>query len=144
ETCPESDEIKPLNFALNGVGVSRRDTTSMTKVETLVNDKDLTAYWSDGRIDATPTRCTGLSLSCGEPVTDPESSNTVRTTVAWHNLNARPLVIPDFCTIALKVSGMESSFLVSMDSRIATLENETSIIIKKAPFTIKLLQLHDD
>jgi NAD+ kinase len=31
-----------------------------------------------------------------------------------------------------------------MDSRIATLENETEIIIKKAPFTIKLLQLHDD
>ena len=54
------------------------------------------------------------------------------------------MVIPDSSTISLKVSGRENTFLVSMDSRIATLENETEIIIKKAPFTIKLLQLHDD
>ncbi|SRX53762.1 NAD kinase [Aequorivita sp. CIP111184] len=144
ETYPESDEIQPLNFALNEVAVNRRNTTSMIKVETLVNDKYLTSYWSDGLIVATPTGSTGYSLSCGGPVIDPEANNIVLTPIAPHNLNARPLVIPDSCTITLKVSGRESSFLVSMDSRIATLENETSIIIKKAPFTIKLIQLHDD
>jgi NAD+ kinase len=31
-----------------------------------------------------------------------------------------------------------------MDSRIATLKNETTLIIKKAPFTIKLVLLEGD
>ncbi len=144
ETFPKSDEIQPLNFALNEVAVNRRNTTSMIKVETYVNDRYLTSYWSDGLIVATPTGSTGYSLSCGGPVVDPEAKNIILTPIAPHNLNARPLVIPDSSTISLKVSGREQTFLVSMDSRIATLENETQIIIKKAPFTIKLLQLHDD
>ncbi|MBK5212080.1 MAG: NAD kinase [Flavobacteriaceae bacterium] len=144
ETFPKSEEIQPLNFALNEVAVNRRNTTSMIKVETYVNDKYLTSYWSDGLIVATPTGSTGYSLSCGGPVIDPSANNIVLTPIAPHNLNARPLVIPDSSIITLKVSGRENSFLVSMDSRIATLENETSIIIKKASFTIKLLQLNDD
>ena len=144
ETFPKSSEIQPLNFALNEVAVNRRNTTSMIKVETLVNDKYLTSYWSDGLIVATPTGSTGYSLSCGGPVIAPDANNIVLTPIAPHNLNARPLVIPDSSTISLKVSGRENTFLVSMDSRIATLANETEIIIKKAPFTIKLLQLHDD
>ncbi len=144
ETFPKSEEIQPLNFALNEVAVNRRNTTSMIKVETLVNDKYLTSYWSDGLIVATPTGSTGYSLSCGGPVIDPEAKNIVLTPIAPHNLNARPLVLPDSSVVSLKVSGRENSFLLSMDSRIATLENETLIIIKKAPYTIKLLQLHDD
>lgn len=144
ETFPKSDEIQSLNFALNEVAVNRRNTTSMIKVETLVNDKYLTSYWSDGLIVATPTGSTGYSLSCGGPVIDPNANAFVITPIAPHNLNARPLVIPDSSVITLKVSGRENSFLASMDSRIATLEDETSIIIKKAPFTIKLLQLNDD
>ncbi|SRX75545.1 NAD kinase [Aequorivita antarctica] len=144
ETFPKSDEIHPLNFALNEVAVNRRNTTSMIKVETLVNDKYLTSYWSDGLIVATPTGSTGYSLSCGGPVIDPEANNIVLTPIAPHNLNARPLVLPDSSVVSLKVSGRENTFLLSMDSRIATLENETHIIIKKAPFTIKLIQLHDD
>lgn len=144
ETVPKSGEIQFLNFALNEVAVNRHNTTSMIKVETLVNDKYLTSYWSDGLIVATPTGSTGYSLSCGGPVIDPNTNAFVITPIAPHNLNARPLVIPDSSIITLKVSGRENSFLVSMDSRIATLAVETIIIIKKADFTIKLVQLNDD
>lgn len=144
ETKPESEEVPTLNFALNEVAVNRRNTTSMIKVETLVNDKYLTSYWSDGLIVATPTGSTGYSLSCGGPVIDPDSKNMILTPIAPHNLNARPLVIADSNTVTLKVYGREETFLMSMDSRIATLKNETKIIIKKADFTIKLVQLNDD
>src|SRR5690554_4093578 len=92
---PESGEIMPLNFALNEIAVSRRNTTSMIKVETMVNDNYLTSYWSDGLIVATPTGSTGYSLSCGGPVIDPQATNIVLTPIAPHNLNARPLVLPD-------------------------------------------------
>ncbi len=143
-TFPENQDMGGLNFALNEVAVNRRNTTSMIKVETSVNDNYLTSYWSDGLIVATPTGSTGYSLSCGGPIIEPSAKSLVITPIAPHNLNARPLVIPDSSTVSLKVSGRENSFLVSLDSRIATLENETTITITKAPFTIKLVQLHDD
>ena len=144
EAKPNNDAIKGLNFALNEVAVNRKNTTSMIKVETKVNDKYLTSYWSDGLIVATPTGSTGYSLSCGGPVIDPSTNSIVITPIAPHNLNARPLVIPDNVTISLKVSGRETSFLVSLDSRIATLENDTTLYIKKANFSIQLVQLKDD
>jgi len=144
ETSPNKNAVKTLNFALNEVAVNRKNTTSMIKVETMVNDKYLTSYWSDGLIVATPTGSTGYSLSCGGPVIDPSTNSIVITPIAPHNLNARPLVIPDNSAISLKVSGRESSFLVSLDSRIITLDNGTTLHIKKANFTIKMVQLEDD
>ena len=144
ETKPSNRSLETLNFALNEIAVNRKNTTSMIKVETHVNNEYLTSYWSDGLIVSTPTGSTGYSLSCGGPVIDPSTHSFVITPIAPHNLNARPFVIPDDCTITLKVSGREESYLVSLDSRIATLSNETEITIKKAPFAIQLVQLSDD
>ena len=143
-TNPKNENISPLNFALNEIAVNRKNTTSMIKVETLVNNMYLNSYWSDGLIVSTPTGSTGYSLSCGGPVIDPSTNSMVITPIAPHNLNARPLVVPDNCTITLKVAGRGKSHLVSLDSRIATLKNNTIITINKAPFHIKLVQLSED
>jgi NAD+ kinase len=144
KTEPYHEGIVPLNFALNEVAVNRKNTTSMIKVETLVDGKHLTSYWSDGLIVATPTGSTGYSLSCGGPVIDPSNNCIVLTPIAPHNLSARPIVIPDSSKITLKVSGREKEYLASLDSRILTLENETSITIEKAPFKIQLVQLGEE
>jgi len=144
ETTPENKNLTDLNFALNEITVSRKNTTSMITVETHLNDEYLTSYWADGLIVSTPTGSTGYSLSCGGPVIIPESNNFILTPIAPHNLNARPLVIPDTTEIKLKVSGREDNYLVSLDSRIATLENNTTVTIKKADFTIKMIELQDE
>jgi NAD+ kinase len=143
-TNPEHESLVKMDFALNEIAVSRKNTTSMITVETQLNDEYLTSYWADGLIIATPTGSTGYSLSCGGPVIMPDASNFVLTPIAPHNLSARPLVIPDSTEIKLKVSGRESNFLVSLDSRIATLDNATQISIKKAPFTIKMIEPEDE
>ena len=140
ETSPTNREITPLNFALNEVAVNRKNTTSMIKVETTINSEYLTSYWSDGLIISTPTGSTGYSLSCGGPVIEPSNESIILTPIAPHNLNVRPLVVPDNSVVTLKVSGREDTHLLSLDSRILTLENETVITIKKAPFTIKFVQ----
>lgn len=134
------EEFGELNFALNEITVSRKDTTSMITVETYLNDEYLTSYWADGLIISTPTGSTGYSLSCGGPVIVPTAKSLVLTPIAPHNLNARPLVISDDTIIRLKVSGREENHLVSLDSRIASLENDQEITIKKAPFTIKMIE----
>jgi len=140
-TQPEKQNLLTLNFALNEIAVNRKNTTSMIKVETQVNGEYLNSYWSDGLILSTPTGSTGYSLSCGGPVIHPESHSIVITPIAPHNLNARPLVLPDSSIITLKVSGRENQFLLSLDSRIATLDNETEITIQKTSFSIKMVQM---
>ncbi|MGA8855236.1 MAG: NAD kinase [Christiangramia sp.] len=131
-------------IALNEIAVSRKNTTSMITVDTWLDDQYLTSYWADGLIVSTPTGSTGYSLSCGGPVITPDADSLVITPIAPHNLNARPLVIKDKTVIKLKVSGRENEHLVSMDSRIATLENDTEIIIKKAPYCINFVELQED
>ena len=137
ESIPEFGD---LNFALNEVTVSRKDTTSMITVETYLNNEYLTSYWADGLIISTPTGSTGYSLSCGGPVIVPTAKSLVLTPIAPHNLNARPLVISDDTVIRLKVSGREENHLVSLDSRIASLENGREIQVKKAKFTVKMIE----
>ena len=133
-------EFETLNFALNEITVSRKDTTSMITVETHLNGEYLTSYWADGLIVATPTGSTGYSLSCGGPVIAPMAKSLILTPIAPHNLNARPLVISDETVIKLKVSGREDNHLVSLDSRIDTVVNGKEIFIRKAPFTIKMIE----
>lgn len=129
-----------LNFALNEVTVSRKDTTSMITVETYLNGEYLTSYWADGLIVATPTGSTGYSLSCGGPVITPTARSLVITPIAPHNLNARPLVISDDTEIRLRVSGREPQHLLSLDSRITSVENGTEICIRRAGFTVKMVE----
>jgi NAD+ kinase len=144
EVSPSLNDLNTFNFALNEISVIRKNTTSMIKVETYLNNEYLTSYWSDGLIVSTPTGSTGYSLSCGGPILEPASNSIILTPIAPHNLNARPIVIPDSTEIKLKVTGRENSYLVSLDSRIADIDNESVITIKKSPFTIKMIQLNED
>ena len=127
-------------FALNEFTIQRSDTSSMITVHTYLNGQHLNSYWADGLIISTPTGSTGYSLSCGGPVIVPTAKSLVLTPIAPHNLNARPLVISDDTVIRLKVSGREENHLVSLDSRIASIENGREIQIKKAGFTVKMIE----
>lgn len=132
-----------FNYALNEITISRKDTTSMISIDTWVDGEHIGAYWADGLIVSTPTGSTGYSLSCGGPIITPQTQAIVLSPIAPHNLNARPLVVPDQTKIKLKVFGREDNFLISTDSRIYTLSQEHEIYIKKADFKIKLA-LHKD
>lgn len=131
-------------FALNDVAISRKETTSMITIETWLNDEFLNSYWSDGIIISTPTGSTGYSLSCGGPIVTPQTQSFIITPIAPHNLNARPLVIPDHLEMKLKISGREDQYLIALDSRLASLDKNTVVRIKKADFKIKLVWLFND
>ena len=83
-------------------------------------------------------------MSCGGPILTPEANCLVITPVAPHNLNARPLVIPDNTEIRLKVSGREENYLVSLDSRMTSVKNEAVLTIKKTPFKINMVEIPEE
>lgn len=129
-----------LNFALNEVTISRKDTTSMITITTYINDQYLNSYWADGLIISTPTGSTGYSLSCGGPIVMPGSQNFIITPIAPHNLNVRPLVISDEYEIKVKVEGRASQFLVALDSRIQTIDAGIELTVKKEGFKINMVE----
>jgi NAD+ kinase len=141
---PTNEAVEEINFAMNEISVSRKDTTSMITIETYLNNEFLNSYWADGLIIATPTGSTGYSMSCGGPILTPDVKGFVITPIAPHNLNARPLVVPDETEIRLKVSGREEHYLVSLDSRITSVKNETILVIKKTPFQINMVEIPEE
>ena len=140
ELSTDKKLFKDKNFALNEVAVSKKDTSSMIRIDAFVDDEFLNTYWADGLVVSTPTGSTGDSLSCGGPIIMPGTNNIIITPNAPHNLNVRPIVIDDNSIIKLKVEDRDQLALVSLDSRSRAFDAETELIIKKANFKTKLVQ----
>lgn len=136
----EDGIFEDLNFGLNEVTVLKQDTSSMITVHAYIDDEFLNTYWADGLIIATPTGSTGYSLSCGGPVVMPHSNNLILTPVSPHNLNVRPLVVSDSCTISLEVESRSNYFMASLDSRSIIIKSGFKLQIRKEDFQAKLIK----
>jgi len=132
------------NFALNEVTVHKKDTASMITVNATLGDEYLNSYWADGFIVATPTGSTEYSLSCGGPIITPGCHVHILTPIAAHNLNVRPMVVPDNLEIKLTVEGREKSYLVSLDSKTKNIAAGEEIIIRKADFMLNVIKFKDN
>ena len=129
-------------YALNEITVSRKNTASLISIETSIDKIKLSKYWADGLIIATPTGSTGYNLSSGGPIMLPETPSMLITPIAAHNLNVRPLVIPNESIIELEVDGQGngSEHFLSLDSKLVSIPYKTKIVISKAPFNVKTVQ----
>ncbi len=126
-------------FALNEVTLLNKQRNSMITIHAYVNDLFMSTYWADGLIVATPTGSTAYSLSCGGPIVMPASNNLLLTPIAPHNLNVRPFVISNTSKVSLRAEGRDPNFLLTLDSRSFSVDNETIIELTRAPFEINLV-----
>ena len=140
-TKEPTEALEEFGYALNEVSINRKNTTSMLSIDAKLDNKFLTTYWSDGLIIATPTGSTGYSLSSGGPIVTPSSKCFVVNPIATHNINMRPLIVPDDTSFEISVQGRGKTHLLSLDSRILTLENGNDIYVKKAQFKAVTVQL---
>ncbi|WP_285009173.1 NAD kinase [Pedobacter faecalis] len=132
------------NFALNDVTIHRRDNSAMMIIHAYMNNEFVNSYWADGLIVATPTGSTAYSLSCGGPIIYPNSQNFVITPIAPHNLNVRPLIIPDDVSLTFEIEARSAKFLVSCDSRTVTVDKSAKIVLSRAKFNINLIRLNTE
>ncbi|TAN15140.1 MAG: NAD kinase [Chitinophagaceae bacterium] len=132
-----------LPYGLNEFTIHKKDTSAMIKIHTYLNGEFLNTYWADGLIVSTPTGSTGYSLSCGGPVVFPDSGSFVITPVAPHNLNVRPIVVPDHNIISFEIEGRGEQFLCTLDSRMETVSRDIQLAIRKENFRLGLLRLHE-
>ena len=133
-----------IPYALNEFSLHKKDSSPMIKIHTYLNGEFLNTYWADGLIVATPTGSTGYSLSCNGPVVFPDSASFVITPVAPHNLNIRPIIVPDNTIVSFEVEGRTDGFLITLDSRRELVTKEIQLAVKKETFGINLIRLNEN
>jgi NAD+ kinase len=132
------------NFALNELTVQKKDTASMITVHAYLDNKYLNSYWADGLIVSTPTGSTAYSLSCGGPIITPGCQVHILTPIAPHNLNVRPVVVPDHMPIKLKIEGRDRKCLISLDGVSKNIRQDEEIIVTKAEFMINVVKFESN
>lgn len=137
----ENNLFGDINYALNEITLQKKDTSSMVTIQVYLGDDFLNSYWADGLIISTPTGSTAYSLSCNGPIILPGSGNIIINPIAPHNLNVRPIVIPDNIELTLKIAGRTENFLVALDSRSLTVPLSIELKIKKSAHQINLIRL---
>ncbi|HYO20994.1 MAG TPA: NAD kinase [Flavisolibacter sp.] len=131
-------------YALNEFAIHKRDVAPMIKIHTYINGELLNTYWADGLILATPTGSTGYSLSCAGPVVFPESGSFVLTPIAPHNLNVRPIVIPDNTIVSFEIESRSDEVICALDSRRELVDKNVLLAVRKENFTVNLVRLNEN
>jgi NAD+ kinase len=132
------------NFALNDVTIHKRDDSAMITTHVSLNDEFLNSYWGDGIIISTSTGSTAYSLSCGGPIIFPQSNSIALTPVAPHNLNVRPIILPDTSTLSFEVECRGTNYIVSCDSRTVIIDKTMNFRVYKAGFQLNLIRLNNE
>lgn len=134
EAVPNGGGIKNYPFALNEIAVMKHDSSSMMTLEATINGVDKITYQADGLIVATPSGSTGYSLSVGGPIISPFADVLVLTPIAPHSLSARPIVIDDKSVVEIKVYSRSSNFLIAIDGRNESCDDNVKITVRKAAY----------
>lgn len=128
-------------YALNEVTV-HRNGAAMLSVEVTLDGVALPAYWADGLIVSTSSGSTAYSLSAGGPIVLPDAKVLIITPIAPHNLNVRPLVVPDGTKISLKVSSRDRKVVFTADNRSEKIPEGSVVNIRLARFSLKRVRLN--
>ena len=132
--------IDDCPYALNEMTV-RRSGAAMLGVDVCVDGFVLPTYWGDGLVISTPSGSTAYSLSVGGPIVLPQSRVFIISPIAPHNLNVRPLVVPDTSRISLKVHSRDGHFEFSADNRTSEVPEDTSVEVSMAQFSLRRVRL---
>ncbi len=128
--------------ALNEITV-HRSGAAMLGVDVRIDGSELPAYWADGLVIATSSGSTAYSLSVGGPIVLPESKVLIISPIAPHNLNVRPLVIPDTSEVELSFRSRDNGIMLTIDNRNYEIDSEEIVRISMAQFSLKRVRLND-
>ena len=132
--------IGMLPYSVNEVAL-HRSGSSVLGIHVSINGEPLPTYWADGLLVATPSGSTAYSLSVGGPICMPETKVLVMSPISPHNLNVRPIVIPETAKIDISFESRDGKATMSMDNRVEEIHPEWTIHVEMAQFSLKRVRL---
>jgi NAD+ kinase len=130
------------DYAFNEITVHRTGA-AMLGVDVDLDGIKLPTYWADGLVISTSSGSTAYSLSVGGPIVLPESKVLLISPIAPHNLNIRPLVVPDSSTLTLKMHSRDGKFALTADNRTVEVTEDVEVKIKVAQFSLRRVRLNN-
>ena len=138
--CPDLPAGENWPFALNEMSVSRV-SASMLGVDVEVDGESLPTYWADGLLVATSSGSTAYSLSVGGPICLPETRVFIVAPISPHNLNVRPLIVPESSRLRISLRSRDERAVLTMDNRNYTVPAGTRIEVCAAPARLRCMRL---
>ena len=128
------------DISLNEMTVHRKGA-AMLGVDVTIDGESLPTCWADGFLVATSSGSTAYSLSVGGPICRPDAPVLIIAPIAPHNLNVRPLIVPDTARIGLTVQSRDPEVLVTLDNRRLSAPSSLRMEISVARFSLKRIRL---
>ena len=128
-------------YALNEVTV-HRSGAAVLGVDVCVDGKWLPTYWADGLIVSTSSGSTAYSLSVGGPIVLPQSKVLIISPIAPHNLNIRPLVVPDSAEILLSMQSRDGRYVFTADNMTREYPEDCRVKVAVARFSLRRVRLN--
>ncbi|MBR1872987.1 MAG: NAD(+)/NADH kinase [Bacteroidales bacterium] len=133
-------DIGLLPYAVNEVSL-HRSGGAVLGINVSIDGELLPTYWADGLLVATSSGSTAYSLSVGGPICMPDTKVLIIAPISPHNLNVRPLVVPDTAKIDISLLCRDEKVTMSMDNKTVEIEPDWSVHISMAQFSLKRIRL---
>lgn len=133
-------EAEGTCFALNEI-CALRQGAAMLGIDVSVDGRPLPTYWADGLLVATSSGSTAYSLSAGGPICMPDARVLIISPVAPHNLNVRPLVVPDSASIAISFRSRDEVVRLTVDNRDFSIPAGSSLTVTAVPEALRMVVL---
>lgn len=130
-------------YALNEITIQRSGPV-MLEIDISIDGNRLPKYWADGILIASATGSTAYSLSIGGPIVTPDSRVLIIAPIAPHNLNVRPLIVPETSVIEVTYSGRQREALLTVDNRSFPITPGIKTIISKGGFSLKSVSINNN
>jgi NAD+ kinase len=136
--------LEPLDgfspYALNEVVVHRAGA-AMLEVRVEIDGAALPVYRADGLLVATSSGSTAYSLSVGGPICMPGARVLIVAPIAPHNMNVRPLIVPESSRISVSAFSRNQLVMFSMDNRYKVVPSGVQFDVSLAQFSLKRVRL---
>ena len=132
--------IGMLPYSVNEVAL-HRSGSSVLGIHVSIDGEPLPTYWADGLLVATSSGSTAYSLSVGGPICMQDTKVLVLAPISPHNLNVRPIVIPETAKIDISFESRDGKATMSMDNRVEEIQTDWTIHVEMAQFSLKRVRL---
>ena len=133
-------QIGFLPYAVNEVSLHRIGS-AVLGIDVAINGEMLPTYWADGLIISTSSGSTAYSLSVGGPICLPDTKVLIIAPISPHNLNVRPIVLPETAKVDISFESRDGVAIMSTDNRTMEITQEWSIHVEMAQFSLKRIRL---
>lgn len=130
-------------YALNEITIQRRNPV-MLEFNVTVDGNPLPTYNADGILIGSATGSTAYSLSIGGPIVTPDSKVLIIAPIAPHNLNVRPLIVPETSRIEISYTGRGEEALLTADNRFMVLPKGKRVTITKGLHPIRCISINNN